>query len=229
MTPKPKKPTPKPRTVARNVPAKPPEQTPDRRNLTPSEILARPTVLGLVATKAAAKGLVGDVDDMELHSAIREQVKAIAGGDMAPVEAMLYSQAKALEVLFTRLLHRGMGCDNIAPFQANMAMALKAQAQCRATLQTLVEAKQPRAVAFVKQANIAQQQQVNNAAPVSHARTEESPKPANEQSRLEAPNEWSTLDTGATAAPARGNPEVETVGAVHRAEDTRGEGEGGEQ
>lgn len=36
-----------------------------------------------------------------------------------------------------------------------LRLALKAQAQCRATLQTLAEIKNPRPVAFVKQANIA--------------------------------------------------------------------------
>lgn len=42
-------------------------------------------------------------------------------------------------------------------------MALKAQAQCRATLEALAEIKNPRPVAFVKQANISgEHQQVNN-------------------------------------------------------------------
>ena len=41
--------------------------------------------------------------------------------------------------------------------------ALKAQAQCRATLEALAEIKNPRPVAFVKQANISGgHQQVNN-------------------------------------------------------------------
>ncbi|MDA8260818.1 MAG: hypothetical protein M0Z99_35155 [Betaproteobacteria bacterium] len=145
---------------------------PERERLSAHQILNRPTVMGLVATKAAAGSMLGDIDDAELLAGTMLQVQAIKGGDLSSVEAMLYSQAKALEALFTRLVHRGMAQDNIAPFQVNMAMALKAQAQCRATLQTLVEAKQPRAVAFVKQANIAQQQQVNNA-PASHAPAKE--------------------------------------------------------
>lgn len=39
---------------------------------------------------------------------------------------------------------------------------MKAQGQCSATLETFADIKNPRPVAFVKQANIAQNQQVNN-------------------------------------------------------------------
>ncbi len=197
----------------------PPTNEPERERLTAHQILNRPTVMGLVATKAAAGTLFGEVDDVELLAGTMRQLEAIKAGDLAPVEAMLYAQAKALEALFTRLLHRGMGCENIAPFQANMAMALKAQAQCRATLQTLVEAKQPRAVAFVKQANIAQQQQVNNSSPPPHAHAGESPKPANELLEDATHEQQQRMVPGATAAPARGNPAVETVGAINRAAD----------
>lgn len=214
MTSKPKK-TAKPRNPA----AAAPSPQPERQSLRAHQILNRPTVMGLVATKAAAGKMLGDIDDAELLAGTMSQVQAIKGGDLAPVEAMLYSQAKVLEALFTRLVHRGMAQDNIAPFQANMSLALKAQAQCRATLQTLVEAKQPRAVAFVKQANISQQQQVNNGAPASHAHARESAIPANELSRLEAPNEWSALEAGTQAAPARGHPAMEALGEVHRPED----------
>ena len=110
-----------------------------------------------------------------------------------------------------------------------LRLALKAQAQSRATVEALAEMKNPRAVAFVKQANIAQQQQVNNGAPAPRARTEESMRPENEQSRLETPNEWSALDTGAKATPARGDSAVETVGAIHRSAEPRRQGKGSSQ
>ena len=198
---------------------------PERKRLNAHQILNRPTVMGLVATKAAAGNMLGDIDDAELLAGTMLQVQAIKGGDLSSVEAMLYSQAKALEALFTRLVHRGMAQDNIAPFQANMALALKAQAQCRATLQTLVEAKQPRAVAFVKQANIAQQQQVNNA-PGSHARAKEIRQQGNKLLEVAPHEQQQRMDPGAQATPARGNPAVETVGAIHGTEDAPGKGQG---
>jgi hypothetical protein len=47
-----------------------------------------------------------------------------------------------------------------------MRLALKAQSQCRATLETLSVVKNPPSVAFVRQANIANgPQQVNNGPP----------------------------------------------------------------
>ena len=49
-----------------------------------------------------------------------------------------------------------------------LRLALKAQAQCRTTVETLVEMKNPRPVAFVSQANISNgPQQVNNATPLA--------------------------------------------------------------
>jgi hypothetical protein len=56
-------------------------------------------------------------------------------------------------------------------YQAHLNLALKAQSQCRATLETLAHVKNP-PVLFAKQANIAHgPQQINNSAdPRAHAR-----------------------------------------------------------
>ena len=43
-----------------------------------------------------------------------------------------------------------------------MRLALKAQSQCRATIEALTNIKNPRPVAYVRQANIGQAVQVNN-------------------------------------------------------------------
>ena len=82
-------------------------------------------------------------------------------------------------------------------------------------------------VACVEQANIAQQHRVNNGAPVSHAR--DTAKPAIELLKDTTHEEQQRIVPGAQAAPARGNPAMETVGAVHRAVDARGQGQGGKQ
>jgi hypothetical protein len=97
-------------------------------------------------------------------------------------------------------------------------LGLKAQAQCRATLQTLFEMKNPQPVAFVKQANIASgPQQVNNGVasqPPSLARI--SANPSNEL--LELSHEQ-RLDTGTAGTASGARPCLETVGAVVRTED----------
>jgi hypothetical protein len=97
-------------------------------------------------------------------------------------------------------------------------LGLKAQAQCRATLQTLFEMKNPQPVAFVKQANIANgPQQVNNG-----VATEPSPHAgisANSSNELLGLSYEQRLDTRTTGAPGGAHPQLETVGAVVRTED----------
>lgn len=108
----------------------------------------------------------GEVDPWACGDALRRQVEQMQRGDMSEVEASLYGQASALGAIFQGLAQRSaanMG-ENIETADRYMRLALKAQSQCRATLETLAEIKNPRSVAFVRQANIAAgHQQINNA------------------------------------------------------------------
>jgi len=82
---------------------------------------------------------------------------------LADVEAMLYSQAYALNVMFATLMTRANRQEYMPPTQVLMSLAFKAQNQSRASLQALIGLKQPSQTTFVKQANISQgHQQVNN-------------------------------------------------------------------
>lgn len=113
------------------------------------------------------------LDEPSLTDELRAQAEAVNRGEMDRVEAMLINQATGLQNLFARLVGRGMGCDHAPAFEANLRIALRAQSQCRATLETLAAIKNP-PVVFAKQANINQgggNQQVNNGtpAPASHA------------------------------------------------------------
>ncbi|QZB00912.1 hypothetical protein K3369_02520 [Pseudomonas mandelii] len=97
-----------------------------------------------------------------------------------------------------------------------MRMAFKAQNQCRATLQTLAELKAPKQIAFVKQANIGQNVQVNNDdnGAIKPTRTRKSKKAQNEL--LETDHvQW--MDTRATGATVGDDSELEAVGEQHRA------------
>ena len=108
-----------------------------------------------------------------------------------------------------------------------LRLALKAQSQCRTTVESLAEIKNPRPVAFVRQANISNgPQQVNNGGgPNFETNTRTPVRPGefeNPQSKLleRQSNEW--MDTRATAATSRANPALETVGAIHRADERGG-------
>jgi hypothetical protein len=94
---------------------------------------------------------------------LERSIGEVKQGNLADVEAILYSQAYALNVMFATLMTRANRQEYMPPTQALMSLAFKAQNQSRATLQALVDLKQPRQPTFVKQANISQgHQQVNN-------------------------------------------------------------------
>ena len=104
-----------------------------------------------------------NIDVNHLEEAVRQSAEAINNGDMKAVEAMLYGQAVALQTMFTNLARRA-DCqqgrlDNI---EALLKLAFKAQNQCRMTLETLSNVKNP-PVVYARQANITSgPQQVNN-------------------------------------------------------------------
>jgi hypothetical protein len=108
-----------------------------------------------------------------------------------------------------------------------MRLALKTQSQCRATLETLAEIKNPRSVAFVAQANIANvPQQINNhmsgrSEPLARAHARDPVRPTNE---LLGACDGERLDTGAAAAAIGTDPHLEAVGAINRPEDCAREG-----
>lgn len=104
---------------------------------------------------------------------LAEHTGLVRKGDLSRVEDMLVTQAHALEQIFTRLSERAQAVEYISQFQAYMVLALKAQNQCRATLEALVEIKYPRHPTFVRQQNVAVNQQVNNGESTTpHARGE---------------------------------------------------------
>ena len=103
-----------------------------------------------------------------------------------------------------------------------MRIALKAQSQCRATLETLAQIKNP-PVVFARQANIAQgPQQVNNGmtpAGEPRAGAGETEKP---QNKLLEAQHGERVDFGAPGAAVGSDPELATVGGGDGAEVRRG-------
>ena len=118
-----------------------------------------------------------------------------------------------------------MGCDSAVPFEVNMRIALRAQSQCRAALETLAAIKNPSSVAFVRQANIAHgPQQVNNGpGPGGPSRAREIEFTPNKL--LEASN-GERLDSGTACAAGRTNQELETMGAIHGTANAGGQAKG---
>ena len=157
-----------------------------------------------------------------LVSELTSQLAAVNGGNMQRPEAMLFAQAETLEGLFHFLVRQALGQDRLPQYETHMRLALKAQSQSRATLEALAEIKNPRSVAFVKQANIATNQQVNNGDNITlsaGARTRENEKP---QNKLLTETSYETLDARRTRTTSGVNSPMEAMGAVNGAADEAG-------
>jgi hypothetical protein len=165
--------------------------------------------------------------NIELHGLVNElqaQVQAVNAGDMSRAEGMLVAQAHTLDGIFHALTMRAksnMG-EYLETMELYLRLALKAQTQCRATLETLGQLKNPGNVAFVKQANIAHgPQQVNNGeSPARAGETQIPPTKVLEDQR----GKW--LDAGTQEAAGRLNQALAAVGKVHRPQIAGGESEG---
>ena len=154
----------------------------------------------------------------ECTTVMKQDAQAVIDGSLVKLESMLNGQAVALNAMFNNFAKRAMHADVMPKLEAYFRLALKAQSQCRSTVEALAEIKYPKSATFIKQANIAGQQQVNNSTDgqgsgiTRHAR-EKNITPKNELSEVQRAN----LDKRATGTASRSNPPVETVGAVNRA------------
>lgn len=155
---------------------------------------------------------IGDV----IHE-VSKHVAALSEG-MARPEAMLLCQALTLDTMFNELANQAGANMLVGRKDATeqyLRMALKAQAQCRTTLETLAEIRNPRQATFVKQQNVAHQQQVNNGvlAPDDHARAREKEVDERSNKLLEGHN-GERLDTGTAGAPSSVDSHLGALGKV---------------
>jgi hypothetical protein len=142
---------------------------------------------------------------------VRDEVEKVWKGDLSGLEATLTAQAINLDKIFNEMARRA--ASNMGQYRDSMEvymkLALKAQSQCRTTLQTLAEIKNPQPVAFVKQANIAHgPQQINNGTPPPESRAE---KNQNQPNELLEVNNGKRLDTGTTQETIRSDTAMATL------------------
>lgn len=182
---------------------------------------AADTTAALVVTEFSKLSL-GDVSLEDMVGVLDAKVKAVQCDDLRDAEALLTAQAVGLNSIYTGLvlIARKNLTDHFDMAERLMRLGLKAQGQCRATLETLAMIKNPPTV-FARQANIAHgPQQVNNTAvlpsptgnPATRARAAESESEPNKL--LEAHGE--RLDLGTTGAAGTGDQALAAVGTVKR-------------
>lgn len=128
-----------------------------------------------------AQSFIGEMGIGDAMAVLREKSEKVQQGDLSDAEARLTAQAVALDAIFNGLARRAalnMG-QHMGACETYLRLALKAQAQCRATLETLAEIKYPKSPTFVRQQNVAYQQQVNNGGDyATNTRTRKNIKPS---------------------------------------------------
>lgn len=160
----------------------------------------------------AAESVLGITDAVQVMATA---ARAVNANDLTGLEAMLTSQAIALNVVFAELARRAalnLG-THMEATETYMRLALKAQAQARATVETLGTLKNP-PVVFAKQANFAAgHQQVNNA---------HTGEPKSLENELGAPCAIG-MDLGASRGTSRADSPMATVGKLDRPENDGGQ------
>lgn len=208
----------------------PPKETPDHDVLKIErgqeglgEDMSRSQLLAELATRSVGNAYVArkfamsnadEVDITDMVKAMSKAAKEVADGNLNRVEAMLVSQAISLDAMFQSLALRANKAEYMKNLEAFMRLALKAQSQCRTTIEAIGMLKNPGT--YIRQANIAQgHQQVNNtyAATSAHTVAEKSKV---EPSKLMGGKGHEWMDTRAQSQAGAGHQGMEAVGAIDR-------------
>jgi len=183
----------------------------------------RPTIQGAVTLCEWGHvhgGALSGADINGVVGELQQQAQAASSNDLSRLEAMLAVQAHSLDAMFNECARRAKANMFEYPdaFDRYMRIALKAQNQCRTTIETLAEIKNPKPFVAVAQANLANgPQQVNNgiSGPVrapAHARAENS-NPTNEL--LEHQGNGTRLEQRASSLTGKEDSALAAVGKVN--------------
>lgn len=177
-----------------------------------ADLAVNPSVNAAIVVQGFGKGCIGKLEIRETLESVMKIVSKVRKGNMTGPEAILVAQVSALNSIFTELARRAganMG-EFMDAMESYLRLALKAQARCRATIETLADMKNP-PVVIARQANIANgPQQVNNGQPPRAEKSETSPNELLEQEH--SPR----LDAGATNAAVAGNTAIRQYGNGRR-------------
>ncbi len=187
-----------------------------------AKVALRPSVRAAATTQTFSQPGFGPMDLTTLVDELGKQVDAVHRGDLKRAETMLISQAHTLDAIFHELARRAalnMG-EYLDASETYMRLALKAQSQCRSTLEALAEIKNPKPVAFVQQANIAHgPQQVNNGTAPPPAEPSRAGEPEKAPNKLLEWRDGERLDIGAAGAAGCPHQELEAMGTFNRTAD----------
>lgn len=123
-----------------------------------------PTFAAVSVICSSKRNKLDSIDVEEVFTQLKSQVASIKAGDLSLFDAMLTSQAVALQALFADFAEQATA-GNKSPEhrEACFKLAMRAQNQSRSTIQTLLDGRNP-AVFIKNQANVSNggPQQINN-------------------------------------------------------------------
>ena len=187
------------------------DQTEDRAI---AEAALSPEMANASTTVDYTTGIFPDICLQDCIEVMQEDIKAVNGGNLDKLEGMLTAQAEALNAIFNNFAKRAIHATHMPQLDTYTRLAMTAQAQCRTTVEAIAEIKYPKSATFIKQANIAQQQQVNNGKASPALAGEKNITPTNE---LLTESAHAALDTGRTSAAIGLDSQLEAVGASNGA------------
>jgi hypothetical protein len=193
-------------------------------HLLPHESASR-TLAHIIPKTDFGDGLILEASYFDILPALQTQTAALKKGDMSQVENILFCQALTLDRLFNVEIVRALQEKTYEGFKIRSDLALKAQRQCRATVETLARVKNPQP--YVRQQNVAVNQQVNNGAPPPSKNSEIVMPPAQEDEEKQKVttelledrgNEYQRMDARAPGAAGGADTDMEAVATLYRAE-----------
>ena len=147
--------------------------------------------------------------DLESLTDVMETMSGqVKNGNLSNLEEMLVCQTHSLQHMFMTMASKISGTTNPDHIDLFARFALKAQNQCRSTIATLSEMKNPKRATFIKQQNNAVNQQINQ-----DKNSKNLDKPANE---LLEQTHGKRLDIRKTQETIGANQDLETVGESNR-------------
>ena len=170
-------------------------------------IACEPTFKAALTAQLYAPALEQELDTVAMHSKTAELAYNAKNEGLGEIEVMMAAQIYALDSIFHYTAGRAKANMGQYPHAADMYMrlALKAQTQCRSTAETLSAIKNPRA--YIRQTNIAQNQQINNSENFTDQTTE-----------LLSEQNHATLDFGGKSASGRTNSTLAALEAINGGE-----------
>lgn len=199
----------------------------ETRNDSIARAALSPLYTGAITSKRFSKSMVQNVD-VDLNAAVvavEAVVARVHENNMSDMEGILASQAVALNCVFAEM----MGFASVvmrkdtAKTEAYMRMAMRAQSNCRAAIETLSEIKNPRTTTFVRQQNNANQQQVNNGEVTAHDIVRApAEKYVNVPNKLLESDDGERLDTGKKSEAGRADPQLAALDKVDRTKERSG-------